>query len=1420
MAGVHFGILTMFDHSVQTWQTYKSRVKQYFVANDIDAKEDPKGNKRRAILLSALAESIYKLVADLALPKAIEDVPYEGILSLLDEHFTPKRVGFAERHNFYAAVQQSGETHTQWAARLRGMSAHCNFKNIEETLRDKFIMGMQPGPEKEKIYAHDLTELPLAKAVELAENLRCARAAAATSSYTASAGVSTASGSELYKMSKKYKSFNSEKVNCATCGYTNHKTSECRFANYVCKKCNKKGHLKKMCTKVNFVYADGGDNGDDDDGKLFYIRSLRGEPMMETITINKLEYEFEIDSGSAVTVISESYYKTHFIDVPLSNTCKQLTTYNGKNIICIGTVRMPVSYVGITCDLDFYVVQDGGPPLLGRDFISLFKLQLTPVNYCQETDLLLNNFKEQYKDLFSDRLGTFNKYKIKLSIKDNSFPVFFKARPVAFALRDMVGKEIDRLVNLGILVPVEFSEYASPVVPVLKRNGTVRLCVDYSVSLNKQLLVEQYPLPTVNELFSKLHEGQQFSKLDLSMAYNQFVLDEESQKLTCINTHRGLFKYTRLVFGLASAPAIFQRAMECILSGMDGVLCLLDDVLVTGKDRTEHLERLHAVLKRLQGAGLTLQREKCEFFKDKVSYLGYVITKDGLKKSPEKIKAMVEAPLPTNINQLQSFLGLVNYYRNFVPNASTVLSPLYDLLKKGSKWNWTDEHNSAFIKVKELLASEQVLAHYKPSAKLILTVDASPSGLGAILSQVDSDGVERPIAFASRTLNVAEKRYAQIQKEATAIIYGVRRFHQYLYGRCKPFTLRTDHKPLISIFGPYKGIPEVSANRLQRYALFLSGYNYTIEYIRSADNSADFFSRASLPTPPTTAPDCIECACTEQCSDGEVEQTCDRASYVCFVFDNSAPVTLVKLREETKSDIVLNQVAKYIMNGWPQKNANMQLKPFYLCRSQLSYENGCIMRGHKVVVPESLYDKILKELHSSHLGIVKTKAEARSRVWFPGIDQALERLINSCEICIQLRPSPPRAPIAFWESPCNPFIRLHIDFLGPISGCTYLVVVDAHTKWVEVYNMHNSTGSSAVIEKICDFMSRFGVPKTLVSDNGTAFCSLEFNRFCESNGISHVTTPVYHPASNGQAESYVKVVKKGIKSCLLSCRTAKETKLKLLKYLMDYRNSIHSTTRYSPAQMVFGRKLRTRLDLINPKSSSFLSPSVTGNVKNKQYTHNNSVRKNKTKYFEKDNIVLYKKFVNKNNYKWVKGIIIKRLGTVMYLIKDYINLECVKRHKNQVVLYKGTSNNPLHYEKRSMYLPESSITPPQSRPQSPLQSPPTPSSPHSLLQVSPQFHSTPLIDRHGSTRGRRAEMYEPHTSTLMTLDGSENTMHPTRRSVDEKDAAEQGHLDSHAEYQDADNESIGQTETSRSSPVDEPMRLLRKRPTINYKKYF
>ncbi|XP_045537055.1 uncharacterized protein K02A2.6-like [Papilio machaon] len=1275
MAVSYFGVLSCFDHNVHTWKVYKSRITLWFIANDINHLNDAAGVKRRAILLSALSEGTYKLATDLALPKELQDVSYEDILALLDAHFTPRHIGFSARHKFYAAAQQPTESHTQWAARLRGLTLGCDFSNLEEAVRDRFIMGMLPSIEKEELYGKELASLPLSMAVELAESIQCARAGAACAAAASRVGdiVPTDASVNIGQHSKQSVSVSSsEKV---MCGDGDHKTLESRRSDYSSRKRNQKVHVKSVCSKANLVAS--AETDENDDGELYHIRSFMGEPMVEFIELNGVRLKFEIDSGSAVTVISETSYRRHYNKVSLSPSKKKLLGYTGEKIHCLGVMsQSQILYGGVTHAIDVYVVRGGGPALLGRDFISKFNLELAPVKYCES--ISIEQLQARYAKTFSDTLGTFKKYKIKLYLKDNSKPIFFKARPIAFALRDKVTEEIDRLVDLGVLKPIDHSDYASPIVPVLKRNGSVRICADYAVTINKQLVVEQYPLPTVNELFSKLHGGEQFTKLDLSSAYNQLCLDEESQKLTCINTHRGLYQYTRLVFGLASAPAIFQRAMETVLSGLDGVLCLLDDILVTGRNREEHLSRLGAVLQRLEEAGLSLQKEKCEFFKNEISYLGYVINKYGLKKSPEKVKAIMDAPRPTNVSQLQSFLGLANYYRNFVPGASTVLSPLYDLLKKNSKWEWCKVHSDAFLSIKKFLASDSVLAHFDPNAKLILTVDASPTGLGAILSQVGVDGAERPVSFASRTLTPAEKRYSQIQKEATAIIFGVRRFHQYLYGRSDPFILRTDHKPLITIFGPHKGIPEVSANRLQRYALFLSAYNFNIEYVRSTDNSADYLSRASLVGASESGARAAE-AGRASCADAAAA-LCDRAAYVCFVVDGTLPITVSELRHETSKDVILSRVVNYVLNGWPNKIADLKLKPYFLCRNQLSAENGCLMRGHKVVIPATLRNRVLSELHISHLGIVKTKAEARARFWFPGVDDAIEKLIGSCDVCNRLRSSPPRAKMSPWEFPPRPFYRVHVDFLGPLNGRTYLVVVDAYTKWVEVYDMCTSTGSSAVIERLHEYIARFGLPKTIVSDNGTAFVSQEFSSFCVRNGISHLTSPAYHPASNGQAESLVKVVKKGIKSSVLSSRAPKESKLRLLKFLFDYRNSIHSTTGFSPAELVFGRKLRSRLDLMNPRVPPSSFAGLADVVKTKQRLQTKARGGKNIHFFSLGDQVLYKRLIGNSKFTWLKGTVVQRLGNVMYLVRDNASLCTVKKHKNQLMLCKTDSSTRWDYD--------------------------------------------------------------------------------------------------------------------------------------------
>ncbi|XP_063822722.1 uncharacterized protein LOC135072645 [Ostrinia nubilalis] len=255
--GVSFGVLSTFDHLSQEWNSYKSRLNQWFIANDITVETDKATVKRRAILLTSLSESTFKLASDLALPHKVEELNYEAIVKLLDDHFTPKRIGFAEKSNFYSASQRPGESHTQWAARIRGLAAHCAFKNLEEALLDKFIMGMAAGHERDKLFAQDQQQLTLAKAIDLAESVRCARQASALAVPSAG-GAGTAGPDAVFNITKKAK--------CSVCGFTNHRADQCRFKNYKCKKCNSKGHLRKMCPngdKVKYVNEGNVDDGDD-----------------------------------------------------------------------------------------------------------------------------------------------------------------------------------------------------------------------------------------------------------------------------------------------------------------------------------------------------------------------------------------------------------------------------------------------------------------------------------------------------------------------------------------------------------------------------------------------------------------------------------------------------------------------------------------------------------------------------------------------------------------------------------------------------------------------------------------------------------------------------------------------------------------------------------------------------------------------------------------------------------------------------------------------------------------------------------------------------------------------------------------------------------------------------------------------------
>ena len=826
-------------------------------------------------------------------------------------------------------------------------------------------------------------------------------------------------------------------LSCFRCN-GDHKANNCEHINAICRYCQIKGHIESACLKkrrdqrknrggfrrrtgtqkgrgVHRLH-DRGSESDSDDGHILHINAnnIRGKhssPIMVEPIIAGKPFRMELDTGTALSVISEKdyMYKANFRNIALDPCRTKLHSYSGHLLKPNGKLTVPVSTNGHEANVDLYVVPHDGPPLFGRDWLSELTLDwvnIKALHFASRADttadkpLNLEQLLDKHKSVFAEGVGKLRDLKAHLTLEDGAQPKFLKARNVPYSVRPKIEKELDRLQAEGVVEPIPHSEWATPIVPVVKKNGDIRICGDYRVTVNQVLKVDQYPMPKIDDIFANLSGGKKFTKIDLTQAYHQMELDDVSKPLLVINTHKGLYRYNRLVCGIASAPAIWQRAIEQVLQGIPFTQCVLDDIIITGTSDEDHLRNLGKVLSRLDDYGLRVNLQKCEFFKSRVSYCGHEIDADGLHKSPDKVTAVAEAPRPENVTQLRSFLGLVNYYHRFIPNYSTVVAPLNELLQDKVTWEWSDAHELAFQKVKDILASDQVLCHYDPALPLKLACDASPYSIGCVLSHSFPDGSERPIAYASRTLKKAERGYSQIDKEALSLHWGIQKFNTYLFG--KHFTLVTDHKPLLSIFNPSKSLPAMTAARLQRYAVFLSGHSYDITYKNTTSHAnADALSRLPLKL-------------TDHEEADEVN-----------VFYNSQfdalPVTCEQVRNATQRDLTLSQVLDFIMSGVFPSEADGTVKPFIRRKEELTVHQGCIMWGNRVVIPESLRARVMDEIHTGHLGIVRMKSHARSYVWWPNLDSDLEQICRACSGCLATQHQPTAAPVHPWDWPQTPW---------------------------------------------------------------------------------------------------------------------------------------------------------------------------------------------------------------------------------------------------------------------------------------------------------------------------------------------------------------------------------------------------------------
>ena len=891
--------------------------------------------------------------------------------------------------------------------------------------------------------------------------------------------------------------------------------------------------------------------------------------------------------------------------------------YDNSQIKFLGEVLLDFSYKNKSVQHKFLVIGDDNVCLLGRDLCLKLKIKLKMPS--GNIFSIKNNILEKYDEFLGEKSVSCVQKRVKFHMKENVDPVFIKARTVPIRYRKLVREELSRLENAGIISKVLSSEWCSPTVNVMKSNNKIRICGDYSQTINKYMTMARHPLPSIDDVCYTVGNAKYFTKIDLQNAFLQLPLDEESKKYTTINTSEGMYVYNFLPYGTCSSPGIFRSFLCNILSGIKSVIIYQDDILIMTETTNQHDLILDKVLNALRNAGLKINRDKSEFFTNEINYLGHVFDKNGVRMDSEKIRAILKAPKPTNIKQVQSFIGLCNYYNRFIINFSEVFAPLYKLLKKNSTFEWNSEQNKCFEIIKKLFTTNLVLKSFDLNLETALETDASSVGIGAVLMQ-KHDNNWLPVQFVSRSLNSAERSYSQIEREALSVIFGCEKFKKFLLG--SEFLLKNDHKPLKKLFANDALVPTTCSARLQRWALRLSQFKYVFEYIKGEENvNSDFLSRLPL---------------------NETVQS-QEPNEVIFVISslNDMPVTCNDIITETNNDEYLLKLKQYIRSGFPSI-LDAKLSEFSNVIDDLSISKDCIMFQNRVYVPKKLRNHVLKQFHEHHPGISAMRQLARALIWYPGLDKDIINYVKSCKNCQDNQSKPSQNSNVAWPKATTRWSRLHIDHFF-YEDKIFFVLIDSFSKYIECSIVQN-VSSNCTIEFLREIFARNGLPETIVSDNSTSFVSTEFKEFLENNKIIHITSPAYHPSSNGQGENSVRIIKQ-----LLKKNNKGSMRTRLSHALFHHRSVPHSVTKVAPSVLLNNRKFITLKDRINPLHL----PSIS----------RDKIDKNVRKFEVGENVLVLN---SRPGPKWFRGVVTEKLGINVYNVHvfEFDSVWC--RHANQI----------------------------------------------------------------------------------------------------------------------------------------------------------
>ena len=1146
----------------QEWPKWIRRFERFRTAAELATKDE---EAQVNMLIYTMGDEADDILRSFKLSDA-DAKKYSEVKAKFEEHFIKKRNVIYERAKFNSRKQEEGEPVDSFITDLHALAEHCEYKDLyDEMIRDRIVVGLRDASLSEKLQLD--SKLTLETAVTKARQAETVRQQQSVvrgkpevpigAVHREKEGRGKVPQGPRWRRAASQKKSSSQTM-CYRCGHTPaHDRQQCPAKDAVCNKCGKRGHFKRVCksAKVGVVQREESEPelSSEDDAFLGAIGQSSTDLWVTKARVNGIFMEFQIDTGAEVTVISERDYK-RLGEVALTPSQRTLRGPNQSLLAAKGQFKGKIRVGKRVAEQTIYVVEGLHKSLLGQPAIQALQL-LKRIGAVEKG----SRSEELFPNLFTGLGKLEEEYTIRL--REGAQPFALNTpRRVPVPLMRAVKDELDRMERLGVIEPVETpTEWCAGMVVVPKTDGRVRICVDLT-KLNESVYRERHILPAVDQTLAQIAGARYFSKLDANSGFWQIPLSKESALLTTFITPFGRYHFNRLPFGITSAPEHFQRRMSTLLRDLEGVVCLIDDVLIYGRSQEQHDERLLAVLNRLEEAGLTLNRDKCEFSKTEVKFLGHILSQDGVRSDPDKVAAIVNMEEPTTVKELRRFLGMVNQLSKFMPHLAEMTKPLRDLLSKKNEWMWGQAQKQAFSSVKEALTKSPALALFDPNLETTVSADASSYGLGAVLLQKQANGERRPVAYVSRSMTPTESRYAQIEKEALALTWACERYSEYLIGL--QFSIETDHKPLVPLFGS-KLLDELPI-RVQRFRMRMMRFNFSIYHVPGKNLTiADTLSRAP---------------CSSLTKDDNLLQ--DETDAYIQVMIQTLPATenrLEEIKRRQEEDEVCKQIVKYCQKGWPSiKSIPQALKKFYPVAAELSVQNGLLLRGSRLVIPVSMQIEILKKLHVGHQGIRKCRERAKQAVWWPGISKQLEKLIRECPKCIKFRVqrAEPLIPSAL---PSLPWQKVGTD-LFEWERNTYLLIVDYYSRWIEIAKLTGLTANS-VINHTKSIFARYGIPETVISDNGPQFSSDAYAQFAREYGFKHSTSSPNHPQGNGEAERGVQTIKNLLKK-------EGDPYLALLAY-----RSTPLEIGYSPSELLMSRKLRTTVPMTvsqrKPKTPDF-----------------------------------------------------------------------------------------------------------------------------------------------------------------------------------------------------------------------------------------